>query len=76
MATPLQETGLDDEQLRALLASPLLLQEREASAERSQVYHTYTENSVSKFISRSDKYGKTRRVVFKQTQAESRHTFR
>ena len=40
----LQETDLDDEQLRALLASPLFLQKREASAERSQVYHSERES--------------------------------
>ena len=30
-----------------MLASPLYLQEREASADRSQVYHSYRVNSVS-----------------------------
>ena len=34
-----QEADLDDEQIRALLASPRYLPEREASAERSQAYH-------------------------------------
>ena len=33
-----QETDLDDEQIRALLASPRYLLKREASAERSQIY--------------------------------------
>ena len=46
-ATPLPESDLHDEQLRALLASPLCLQEREASAERSQVYHSERENLMS-----------------------------
>ena len=32
IATPLLESDLDDEQIRNLLASPLYLQEREASA--------------------------------------------
>ena len=41
------ESGLDDEQLRALRASPLYLQEREASAERSQVYHSEREGLMS-----------------------------
>ena len=41
------ESDLDDEQLRALLASPLYLQEREASAERSQVHHSERENLMS-----------------------------
>ena len=33
------DTDLDDVQIRALLASPLYTQEREANADRSQVYH-------------------------------------
>ena len=37
----------DNEQLRALLASPLYVQEREASAERSQVSHSERENLIS-----------------------------
>ena len=39
----LQEANLDDEQIRALLALPPYLPEREASAERSQVYHSVRE---------------------------------
>ena len=39
VVTPLPDSDFDDEQLR-LLASPLYLQERRASAERSQVYHS------------------------------------
>ena len=65
IATPLPESDLDDEQLRALLASPLYPQEREASAERSEVYHSERIGLMSKFISRSDKYGEICRVVFK-----------
>ena len=42
------ELDLDDEQIRGMLASPLYIQEREASAEWSQVHHTCIENSVSK----------------------------
>ena len=38
LATP-PGADLDDEQIRALLASPRYLLEREASAERSQIYH-------------------------------------
>ena len=41
------DSDLDDEQILALLASPLYLQEREASAERSQVYHSERENLMS-----------------------------
>ena len=46
IATP-PEVDFDDEQLRALLASPLHLQERGASAERSQVYHSERESLMS-----------------------------
>ena len=45
-ATP-QEADLEDEQIRALLASPRYLPEREASAERSQVYHSEREGLMS-----------------------------
>ena len=46
IATP-QEANLDDEQIRALLASPQYLLEREASAERSQVYQSEREGLMS-----------------------------
>ena len=45
-ATP-QEADLEDEQIRALLASPRYLPDREASAERSQVYHSEREGLMS-----------------------------
>ena len=41
------ESDFDGEELRALLVSPLYLQERGASAERSQVYHSERENLMS-----------------------------
>ena len=47
IATPPPESDLDDEQLRALQVTPLYLQERGASAERSQVYHSERENLMS-----------------------------
>ena len=43
IATP-PESDFDDEQLRALLASPLYQQERGASEERSQVSHSERES--------------------------------
>ena len=46
IATP-QEADLDDEQTRSLLASQRYLPEREASAERSQVYHSEREGLMS-----------------------------
>ena len=71
------ESDFDDEQLRALLASPLYLQERGASAERSPVCHSERENLMSSlFISRSDKYRETFRSVCKPEQVESRHIVR
>ena len=45
-ATP-QEADLDHEHIRGLLASPRFLPEREASAERSQVYHSEREGLMS-----------------------------
>ena len=42
-----QEADLDDEQIRALLAFPQYLPEREASAERSQIRHPEREGLMS-----------------------------
>ena len=75
IATP-QGLDLDDDKIRALLASSLYLQEREASAERSQVYHSEREKLDVQFISRSDKYRETCRVVLGKKKVESRHIFR
>ena len=72
IATLPPETDLDDEQSRALLASLLYLQEREANADLSLCKRKLD----VKFISRSDKYGETRCVVFKQKTGESRNVFR
>ena len=47
IATHPPESDLDGEQIRTMLALPLYLQEREASADRSRVYHSFRENSVS-----------------------------
>ena len=47
IVTPPPDSDLDDGQIRALLASPLYLQEREANAERLQVYHSLRENLMS-----------------------------
>ena len=47
IVTPPLDSDLEDEQIRALLASPLYVQEREANAERSQVYHPERENLMS-----------------------------
>ena len=42
-----QEANLDDKQIRALLASPRYVPEREASPERSHVYHSEREGLMS-----------------------------
>ena len=47
IGTPPPESDLDDEQIRALLFSPRYLHEREANADRSQVYHSVEENLMS-----------------------------
>ena len=47
IVTPPPDSDSDDEQIRALLASLLYLQEREANADRSQVYHSARENLMS-----------------------------
>ena len=70
------ESDLDDEQIRALLASPLYFQEREVSADRSRVYHSVRENLVSSSSPVPKSTGDTRCVVFKQKEIESRNTFR
>ena len=46
IATP-SESDLDDEQIRTLVASPRYSPEQEASAERSQVYHSEQEGLMS-----------------------------
>ena len=68
IATPPPESDLDDEQIRALLTSPLYLQQREASAERSQVYHSARENLMSSCSSQDPISTETRRVVFEQNR--------
>ena len=84
-ATPPRGSDLDDEQIRTMLASPLYLQEREASADRSRVYKLLKRKLSVKFTSLSrecgetrseEEYGETRCAVFKQKEVESRSTFR
>ena len=47
IATPPPDSDLDHDQIRALLASPLYFQERQANAERLQVYQSLRENLMS-----------------------------
>ena len=65
---PLPESDLDDEQLLDILASPLYLQEREASADRSRVCHSHREKSVSS----ASHFRTACRSVLTQKKAESR----
>ena len=71
IATPPPESYLDDEQTRALLASPLYLQER---ADRSQDYHSERELDVQ-FISGSDKYGRPGALLFSSKNRFNPETF-
>ena len=52
------ESDLDDEQIRALLASPLYFQEREVSADRSRVLSLCKRKLGVKFVSSSEEYGR------------------
>ena len=76
IATLPPESDLDDEQIRALLVSPLSLQGREASADRSQVHFSVRENLVSCSSQVPKSIGKSRRVAFKRKDIESRNIFR
>ena len=65
IVTPPPDSDSGDEQICALLTSPLYKQERKANAERSQVYHSARENLMSS-SSQDPASTVTRRVVFKQ----------
>ena len=69
------ESHLDGEQVRALLASLLYLQEREANADRSQIYHSERENSVLSSSHFRKKCRETCRSVLTQKKVESRNVF-
>ena len=47
IATRPPESDLDDDPIQNMLASPLYFFEREASADRSLVYHSFRQNSLS-----------------------------
>ena len=76
IAAPLPESDLDDAQLRAPLASPLYLQEREASPERSQVYHSERENLMSSSPQDPISTGKPVALFSSKKWVESRNVFR
>ena len=58
-----------------MLASPLYLQEREASADRSRVYHSFRENSMSSSSHFRGQCTETCRSVLSHKKVESRDTF-
>ena len=72
IATP-PESDSDDEQLRALLTSPLYLQKEGASAERSQVYHSERENLMSSSSQDPISTGKPVAVFSDREDFPSRH---
>ena len=74
IATPPPESDLHDDQLRNMLASPLYIQEGEASAHRPRVYYSLRENSVSS--SSHFRERETCRSVLTQKTVESRSIFR
>ena len=74
IATPPPDSDSIDGQLRALLASPLYLQEQEADAERSQVYHSERENLMSSSSQDPISTGKPV-VLFSSKKRLSQETF-
>ena len=61
--------------MRNMLASPLYLKEREASADRSRVYHSFRENSVFSSSHFRESAGKKDVAVFSQFGKSSQDTF-
>ena len=74
IATPPLESDLNDEQIRVLLASPRYLPEREASTERSQIYHSERE-SLSSSSQCLNFIGTGKPVAPLQTRSDSDTTF-
>ena len=62
------DAEIDDEHTRNSLASPLYLQEREASASLLQVYHSQRESLFQRAQSIFSKYGKTRNLDVTKAQ--------
>ena len=67
------ESDLDDEQTRNMLVSPLYLQEREASADRSRVYHLFSEDSVTSSSHFRESAGKPAAMFSTQESRVKRH---
>ena len=62
------DAEIDDEHTRNSLASPLYLQEREASASLLQVYHSQRESLFQRAQSIFSKYGETRKLDVTKAQ--------
>ena len=74
VATPPPVSDLDDEQIRNMLASsPVYLQEREASADRAPVSHSFRQLSV-KFISLPRESVGKRAAMFSHKRKSSQET--
>ena len=69
IATRPPDSVLDDEQIRALLASPLYLQERESKCGPITSLSLCKKKLSVKFISSSKEYRETRRVVFSKRKS-------
>ena len=75
IATPPHESDLDENQFPNMLASPLYLQERDVSADRPRVYHSFREKLTGQFISLPRRCRETCRVVLTQKKVESINIF-
>ena len=75
IATPPPESDFHDDQIRALLASPLYLQKREANVERTQVYHSVTENLMSSASQDPISTGRPGALLFSSTNKLNPETF-
>ena len=73
IATPPLESDSDYEQIRALLALQLYMQEREANADRPQVYHSVRENLISSSSQDPKSTGRPVALFSRKKQVESRN---
>ena len=76
LMTESQDLDPDDEQIRALLASSLYLQEHEAGAERLQVDHSERENLMQSSSQDLGRTGKLVSLFSCRKKVESRNDFR
>ena len=76
IATSAPELDLDDEQIRNMLESPLYLQEREVTADRSRVHHSFEEPSVSSSSHFRESARKPAVMFSNKKKVESTNNFR